>query len=98
WIVRSRTDHQCLGRMEVTIRPDQSAYFAYEIGAAVQRQGFGTEACRRVIQALFDDYHVAKIVAEVDTRNVASIALLERLGFQRGSLRQNADHFKGTPS
>jgi len=98
WIVRLRTDRQCLGRVEVTLRPDRTAYFAYEIGAAFQRQGFATEASLRVIQALFADYGVAKIVAEVDTRNRASIALLERLGFQRGPLRPRADFFKGTPS
>ena len=98
WIVRSQADEECVGRVEVTLRRDGSAYFAYEIGAAFQRRGFATEACRRVIQALFDDYEVAKIVAEVDTRNVASIALLERLGFQRGPLRPQADFFKGAPS
>jgi RimJ/RimL family protein N-acetyltransferase len=98
WIARAKSDGMCVGRVEVTIRGDASAYFAYEIGAGFQRRGFATEACRRVIQALFADYGLTRIVAEVDTRNVASIALLERLGFQRGSMRPHADFFKGAPS
>ena len=98
WIARAKSDGTCVGRVEVTIRPDASAYFAYEIGAPFQRQGFATEACQRVIQALFADYGLTRIVAEVDTRNMASIALLERLGFQRGALRPHADFFKGAPS
>jgi len=98
WIVRSQADVQCLGRVEVTIRQDSSAYFAYEIGVNYWGQGYGTEACRRIIKALFEDYNVIRIMAEVDTRNIASIKLLERLGFQRGALREKADFFKGSSS
>jgi len=95
WIVHSKVDNQCLGRVEVTIRQDRSAYLAYEIGTAYWSRGYATEACRRIIDVLFEDCGLTKIVAEVDTRNLASIRVLERLGFQRGALRKNADFFKG---
>ena len=98
WAVRSKADHQCLGRVEATIRGDGSAYLAYEIAAAAWGRGFATEACRRIVEILFDEYGSTKIVAEVDSRNMASIQLLERLGFQRGALRKNADSFKGSAS
>jgi RimJ/RimL family protein N-acetyltransferase len=98
WVVRSKLDNQCLGRVEVTIRQDTSAYLAYEIEVASWGNGFATEACRRVIEALFGEFGVTLIVAEVDTRNSASIRVLERLGFQRGGLRKNADFFKGSAS
>lgn len=98
WIARRKAGRECLGRVEVTIRRDASAYLAYEIAVKSWGKGFATEACRRVIQALFSDYDVTKIVAEVDTRNVASIRLLERLGFRRGAVREHADFFKGSNS
>lgn len=98
WVVRSKSDGRCMGRIEVTIRQDASAYLAYEIGPAFWRQGIATEACRRVIRALFEAGGVTEIVAEVDTRNRPSIRLLERLGFQRGGFRPNADFFKGRAS
>jgi RimJ/RimL family protein N-acetyltransferase len=98
WVVRSKTDESCLGRVEVTIRQDASAYLAYEIAVASWSQGFATEACRRIIDVLFEAHGVRRIVAEVDTRNAASIRLLERLGFKRGALLEHADFFKGAQS
>lgn len=98
WVVREKSGNTCVGRVEATIRQDASAYLAYEIAVASWRSGFATEACRRIIEVLFDTYGLRQIVAEVDTRNAASIRLLERLGFQRGALREHADFFKGSAS
>ncbi len=98
WVVRSKSDGRCVGRVEVTIRQDASAHLAYEIGPAFWRQGIATEACRPVIRALFEAGGVTGIVAEVDTRNRPSIRLLERLGFKREGFRPNADFFKGRAS
>ena len=98
WVVRSKSEKKCLGRVQATIRQDGSALIAYEIGTDFWGQGYATEACGRVIQALFADYKVEKIVAEVDTRNLASIRLLDRLGFKRSAHHLNADFFKGSPS
>ena len=97
WAVRSKADGNCLGTVQVTVRRDHRAQLAYEIGVPYWRRGFATEACARLIQALFDE-GIVEVWAELDTRNVASIRLLERLGFTRGELRRNADHFKGSDS
>jgi RimJ/RimL family protein N-acetyltransferase len=51
-----------------------------------------------VIETLFSDFAVARILAEVDTRNLASMRLLDRLGFERGALKKDADSFKGSSS
>jgi len=97
WIIRSRANGVCLGTVQVTIASDRRAQLAYEIGVPHWRRGFATEACARVIAALFEE-GIPEVWAELDTRNVASIRLLERLGFSRGALRQKADHFKGADS
>lgn len=97
WAVRSKVEGNCLGTVQVTIRPDRRAQLAYEIGVPYWRRGYATEACLRLIQALFDE-GIAEVWAELDTRNAASIGLLERLGFVCGDLRRNADHFKGSDS
>lgn len=98
WAIRSKAAGVCLGRVEATLRQDGTAYLAYEVGPAHWGQGYATEACRRVIDALFDDYAAERVIGEVDTRNAASIRLLERLGFERVSLKPGADFFKGAPS
>ncbi|MDJ0978109.1 MAG: GNAT family protein [Erythrobacter sp.] len=58
----------------------------FEIGyvTVVQRQGEGIarEGCRALMAHLFDQ-GARKLTAEVDTRNAASIRLLEALGFTR---------------
>jgi RimJ/RimL family protein N-acetyltransferase len=51
-----------------------------------------------MIRALFDDFGVSMIKAEIDTRNAASIRLVERLGFRRAGVRERADYFKSMPS
>ena len=97
WAVRLKSDETCVGVVQVTLPRDGRAQLAYEIGVPFWRRGFATEACRRVIESLFNQ-GATEVRAELDTRNVASIALLERLGFKRGALKKRADHFKGAES
>ena len=58
-----------------------------EIGSRVlpefQRQGLAREALEAIIGHLFDAYDLHRITALVAVENVASVALLERLGFRR---------------
>ena len=50
--------------------------------------GIGREAVGRVIDHGFDELNLRRIFADTDPENIGSIALLERLGFQReGRLR-----------
>jgi ribosomal-protein-alanine N-acetyltransferase len=97
WVLRSKPDSVCLGSVQVTIRGDGRAQLAYELGVPYWGNGFATEACGCIIEALFDT-GISEVWAELDTRNLPSIRLLERLGFRRGALRRNADFFKGSDS
>lgn len=98
WVIRSKESKQCVGRVEVTLPRDGSALLAYEVGTAHWRDGVGTEACSAVLASLARDYDVVRVIAEVDTRNVSSIRLLERLRFARRAVKIGADFFKGAPS
>jgi RimJ/RimL family protein N-acetyltransferase len=98
WVLRSKALGVCVGRVEVTVCQDRSAMLAYELQPEQWGQGFASEACGRVIETLFARYGVDRVVAEVDTRNTASIRLLERLGFERGFVKRDADFFKGASS
>lgn len=59
---------------------DHSAEIGYSLHPNAQGKGFAAEAVRALARVL----PVREIVAWVDVENVASIALLERLGFERG--------------
>lgn len=97
WALRVRSGGYA-GLLEATVEADGNAYVAYTVFVPYQRMGFAAEACERLLQHLFGDYGVTTAVAEIDTRNAASIALVEALGFGRVSFHENADHFKGAPS
>ena len=58
----------------------------YALGADHWGQGLAGEAVARALAFAFDELDLARIEADVDPRNDASIRLLERLGFQREGL------------
>jgi [ribosomal protein S5]-alanine N-acetyltransferase len=97
WAVRERGSGDYVGTLEATVH-DQKATVAYMVFVPCQRRGYAAEACGRLLEHLVDDYRVDVVAAEIDTRNAASIALVESLGFERVSFQKAADHFKGSTS
>ncbi len=98
WAVRFKAGGRYIGRVEATVTAESSAEIAYELGPPFWGQGYAVEACRPVLALLFEGYGVSEVNAQVDTRNVPSIALLERLGFERTAFQPEADFFKGSSS
>lgn len=86
------------GVFEATIEPDQTALRAYMIVPAHQGRGYARKGGRRVIEHLARDHGVCLVVAEIDTRNRASVGVVEALGFVRVAERPAADFFKGAVS
>jgi [ribosomal protein S5]-alanine N-acetyltransferase len=87
-----------LGTLEVTVFPDRSAYLAYTVFVSFWRQGYAREGCVRMLRHLVEDHGVRVVTAEMDTRNAASGALAESLGFEWVGTTLGADHFKGSVS
>lgn len=98
WVMRQRRAGVYVGILQATVYPDATAQLAYILFPPFWKQGYAREGCKRALGLLFEDYQVQLIVAEIDTRNVASITLIESLGFQRVATKLNANFFKGSPS
>src|SRR5215210_8816843 len=98
WAVRERSSGDYAGTLEATVYDNGTAIIAYMVFVDHQRQGIAAEACGRLLEHLFGDYGVGMTAAEIDTRNAASIALVEALGFERVGFQKDADHFKGSSS
>ena len=98
WAVRERSSGEYAGTLEATVYDNGTAIIAYMVFVDHQRQGIAAEACGRLLEHLFGDYGVGMTAAEIDTRNAASIALVEALGFERVGFQKDADHFKGSSS
>jgi len=81
------------------VRVDRTeAHIACFIFTNDQRQGFAREGCQALVRHLFTGYGVARIIAEMDTHNQASVRLTQSLGFEQVALTPGADHFKGRTS
>jgi len=98
WVMRRRDTGGDVGTVEATVLADQTAFLAYMVFPLYQGQGFAREGCVRVLAHLVEDYHVPRVAADIDTRNNASIHLVEALGFERSGTTRSADFFKGEPS
>lgn len=97
WAIRLPSG-DAAGMVQATGFPEGHAFVAYELFAAFQGRGLATDAVRGVLEDLRDRAHLGRARARVDTRNMKSIALLERLGFVRTRFIKDADTFKGSTS
>lgn len=88
--VRSTTRGELLGDLGVHFLAEDSRQveIGFTIAPAHQRQGFGKIAVIAIVDHLFTVLHKHRVIASVDPRNTASMALLRNLG-----MRQEA-HFR----
>ncbi|MBC8066559.1 MAG: GNAT family N-acetyltransferase [Chlorobia bacterium] len=98
WALRLQHEGVCIGTIQATISPGQTALIAYELGPDYWGKGYATEALTWLLNEWKETHEVATAEALVDTRNQASIRLLERFAFERIETIENADVFKGQPS
>ena len=71
-------DGQIVGKAGMWQRPEIGFFILPEY----QRQGIATEALQALIPHLFARFEIDALTADVDPRNAACLALLDRLGFR----------------
>jgi len=101
WVLRLRAappEQLPVGFMQATIREPQTVHVGYVIVPTHQRAGLGREAVTGLLACVFEHYTVGRAVAEMDTGNHASRALVESLGFQYVETVRNAAVIRGRPS
>jgi [ribosomal protein S5]-alanine N-acetyltransferase len=64
----------------------ENAYLGYQVGAPFARQGYMTEALALALRIAFGPLRLHRVEANIQPRNVASIALVRRAGFRREGL------------
>jgi [ribosomal protein S5]-alanine N-acetyltransferase len=80
YALKRKADGRYVGWIQATVQA-RNATIGYDIFVEFWRRGYAKEACRELIRLLFRDFQVAYISAKVDVENIASIRLLESLGF-----------------
>ena len=99
WVIGSVATQKLLGYVQFTVKPfEQRALVAYFVFASHRKQGIANEAVGAALSEVVASFQLTRVDAEIDTRNAASIRLIERLGFKRTRLVPHADEFKGAIS
>ena len=92
-----RSAGRLVGDIGICFHPNDSepAEIGFTVATPWQGKGFASEAVREALALLFEHTDVAEVLAITDTRNLASIRLLERVGF---ALNQTVPAvFRGEP-
>jgi ribosomal-protein-alanine N-acetyltransferase len=99
WIGRNKETKQIVGEFQATVYLEKiAAEIAYSIDIAHQGQHYAYEAMSVINKFLFNSFSIQSITAYIDTRNEASIKLVEKLGMQKVNFIKDADEFKGSKS
>jgi RimJ/RimL family protein N-acetyltransferase len=97
WVIRDGGSCAALGYTQATIQA-RSALNAYQVFPACWRSGVGYRALSETLDMLFSRLGADRAWALVDTRNVASLGHLAKLGFAIVARHDGAGFFKGEPS
>jgi [ribosomal protein S5]-alanine N-acetyltransferase len=97
WVMLDAVDRRPVGTLQATIGPVAQASIAYAVVARRWRQGLGREGVAWMLEHLAHR-GVSVVEARIDTRNAASIRLVESLGFRRARTLVAADHYQGSSS
>ena len=98
WVAFLHDTTTPVGTFQATLPGSDAGPFAYMVFPEFWRQGFAREMAIAVISHLFETRDIPGLYAEMDTRNAASIGLVESLGLTRTGTRRGADVFKGATS
>jgi len=98
WAAKERASGLLVGLVEVTVQKDKKAMLAYLFAPSVWGKGYAAEVCAGVLANVGQRAGVSTFEATVDTRNLRSRKLLERLQFKFIEERESADIIGGEKS
>ncbi len=98
WVVFLGDSTTPIGTVQATLPRGADGSFAYIVFPRYWRRGYGRELVTCLLTHVFETYTPPNMYAEIDTRNVGSIRLVESLGLVRTATTRDADVFKGASS
>ena len=84
---------ECVGAIDFVPQPDvyrKSADFGYWLGEPFWGRGIMTEATRRVVAYVFRNFDIVRLYAGIFDWNPASMRVLEKAGFQKECVFEDA--------
>lgn len=98
-VLVSKNNGEVIGDVGLHFTIQDSSNSTVELGYTLHRHywgnGYAFEALTAILSTLFKDYKKHRICASVDPRNVASMRLLEKLGFRKEAHFVKSLYFRG---
>jgi [ribosomal protein S5]-alanine N-acetyltransferase len=97
YAIESNDNHRLVGDCAIHLQKENpdTAELGITISDLYQRQGYAREAMAGLMNYLFNEKNIRRIVETVDTENAASISLLRSLSFRSEAHHINNVFFKG---
>ena len=86
WTLRLKENQTVVGYVQAGVKEGQ-ADMAWVVGVPFQRQGFASEASRRVLEWLRDHLHVHEVRANIHPNHVASQKVARKIGLRNSRTR-----------
>lgn len=96
-VVALRETGEVIGDVVLFYRSEEhrTGEIGYILNPRYAGRGYATEAARALLQLGFEGLGLHRIIARVDARNAASIAVLRRLGMRQEAYLVQNEWFKG---
>jgi len=95
WCIIQTKQGRKVGQLIAREKKDNTIQIGYRITPPARNQGYCTAAVRTVVNYLFSETDIERIIAETNPRNTASIRVLENAGFTQTSYKEKAVEFNG---
>lgn len=83
WSLVLKDTGRVIGRVGLTPKEPEYPELGFVVGEKYQNKGIAFEACKSVIQYAKEELNIKIIQARVDSKNIKSINLLNKLGFKK---------------
>lgn len=83
WVVELKENGKVIGDLCYREGDFETYEIAYDFNEKYSKNGYATEACKKLIQHIFEILNGRRLYVGCNEDNIASWRLLERLGFRR---------------
>ena len=98
WVARERSTGVAIAHFQAGFSDLPYATIGYMVAVRWQNRGFAAEGISEIVRLVGELFQIREVRAWIDTRNAASIRMVEKIGFRKIETILNADHFHGAPS
>lgn len=84
WIIK-KEDNKIIGNLcysHIVMGNFKSCYLGYKLDKDEINKGYMTEAIKRTVNIMFDEYDLHRVEVNIVPRNVRSLRTIEKLGFE----------------